>query len=121
MARKYILYECPFNSLPQNPRAVYSHYENGRMLVLYAHRKASDDWKLIKENEIKNLSPHEKQWYFRSRNEINAEYLKSPEVQDEMLARAQRLLEIYEKNLKELKKRLTEVENAENKANRKDN
>ena len=119
--RKYRLYECPYDSLPQKPRAVYSHYENGRMLILYPHRRRSDSWKLLTSADIKNLSPHERQWYIRSRDEINAEYFKTPEAQEELLARAQKLLEIYEKNLKELQKKLTEVKNAESKTKQNDN
>lgn len=114
--RKYRLYECPFDTLPKNPRAVYSHYENGRMLIFYSHRKLCKEWKLLSDKDITKLSPHEKRWYLQSRNEINAEYLKTPEVQEELLERAQRLLELYENNLKELKKKLSEVKNAENKA-----
>lgn len=118
--RKYRLYECPYDSLPKYPRAVYSHYENGRMLILYAHRRLNDSWKLLTNEDIKKLSPHERQWYIRSRNEINAEYLRSPEAQEEAIERMQKLLEIYEKNLKQIQKSNAEVENAENKASSKD-
>ena len=114
MAKQYRLYECPYDSLPEKPRAVYSHYENGRMLILYSCRKANKEWKLLTPEEIRNLSPHEKRWYLQSKNEINAAYLKTPEAQERSIEYVQKLLEIYERNLKQLQK---EVENAEKENN----
>lgn len=113
MAKKYRLYECPFNTLPKNPRSIYSHYENGRMLVFYPFRKPHKEWRLLSDKEITKLSAHEKRWYFAARNEVNAKYLQSDEAQEEMLARAQRLLEIYESNLKQIQRKIIEDKNAE--------
>ena len=117
MQKKYKLYEVPFDCLPKRPRAVYSHYENGRMLILSPHKKNAD-WKTLTPEDIKNLTEHEKQWYARSRNEINAEYLKTPEAQSQTMAYTDRLLEIFEENLKQIQKSMIEENNAENESNR---
>lgn len=119
MPKKYKLYQIPFDCLPERPRAVYSHYENGRMLILYPHKKKNPEWKLMSEEDIKNLTEHEKQWYVRSRNEINAAYLKTPEAQSQALSYTDRLLQIFEENLKQIQQSMIEESNAdENESNR---
>lgn len=118
MPKKYKLYQVPFDCLPERPRAVYSHYENGRMLILYPHRKRNNDWKLLTEEDIKNLTEHEKQWYMRSRNEINAAYLNTPEAQSQALSYTDRLLQIFEENLKQIQQSMIEGNDAENESNR---
>ena len=75
--------------------------------------------KLMTEEDIKNLTEHEKQWYVRSRNEINAAYLKTPEAQSQALSYTDRLLQIFEENLKQIQQSMIEESNAdENESNR---
>ena len=84
------------------------------MLILYPYKKLSNEWKLLKDEDIKNLSEHERQWYIRSRNEINAEYLRSTEGDNNLKEYFSELLKRYENNLKQLQKSNAEEQNAGN-------
>lgn len=100
--QKYNVYTGELKDLTRSIK--YSHYDNEtRRLLIFVPKKPKGDWKKLSQNEINSLSQHEKHWYNRSRNEINAAYLSSPTIQIEQQKRMSKMLDIYEQKLKILK------------------
>lgn len=111
--KKYQLYTGDLKDLTRDVR--FSHYENGnKRLLIYVSKLPAGEWRKLTDNEIKTLSPHEKQWYNAARNTINAEYISKPKFQQTLMNRFSNMLDVYEKNLKIEKEKLAKgKENAE--------
>lgn len=110
---KYNLYECTLDTIPDGAR--YTHYENGRCLIFTPRKPNHSGWRRIKTSEIKSkLTDHERAWFNKSRNEVNAEYLCKPNVQLGLQEHISEVLDRFEKELKSLTERQNEIKNAEN-------
>ena len=97
---KYNLYEGSLDTLPIGAR--FTHYENGRTLIYFQRKPNNSGWHRLTHAEINKLTEHEKKWFIECRAKMATERLLKPDVQSELIKRCDRMLDLYEQNLKEI-------------------
>ena len=101
--KKYYVYAGNFDDVPDGTK--YIHYESGnkRTLIFVSKRPSAEKWTKLDANEISKLSPFERQWFGKCRNEVNTEYVKSPAYQREALRKYNVILDKYAELLEQAK------------------